>query len=43
MIADPDGAGYERYMGYWSQLVGRAFLNWLAAPAGANCVKGRVR
>lgn len=29
-----DGAGYERYMGKWSQLAGRAFLAWLAAPAG---------
>ena len=29
-----DGAGYERYMGKWSQLAGRAFLDWVAAPAG---------
>lgn len=28
-----DGATYERYMGAWSQLVGAAFLDWLAAPA----------
>jgi ubiquinone/menaquinone biosynthesis C-methylase UbiE len=25
-----DGAAYERYMGKWSQLVGQAFLEWLA-------------
>jgi SAM-dependent methyltransferase len=29
-----DGAAYERYMGAWSQLVGAAFLDWLAAPSG---------
>lgn len=29
-----DGAGYERYMGTWSQLAGGAFLDWLAAPSG---------
>jgi SAM-dependent methyltransferase len=29
-----DGAGYERYMGRWSQLVGEAFLDWLAPAAG---------
>ena len=28
-----DGAAYERYMGVWSQRVGAAFLEWLAAPA----------
>ena len=28
-----DGAGYERYMGKWSQLAGRAFLDWLAPAA----------
>lgn len=37
-MADPiqftDGAGYERYMGKWSQLAGKAFLDWLAAPTG---------
>ena len=26
-----DGAGYERYMGYWSRLAGETFLDWLAA------------
>ena len=31
-----DGAGYERYMGVWSQLVGDAFLDWLAPPSGAR-------
>ena len=25
-----DGAAYERYMGIWSQLAGKAFLAWLA-------------
>lgn len=29
-----DGAGYEQYMGYWSRLVGCAFLEWLAVPQG---------
>lgn len=29
-----DGAGYERYMGRWSQLAGEVFLDWLAAPSG---------
>jgi SAM-dependent methyltransferase len=29
-----DGAGYERYMGRWSQLVGDAFLDWLAPVPG---------
>jgi SAM-dependent methyltransferase len=29
-----DGASYERYMGKWSQLVGEAFLDWLAPPSG---------
>lgn len=29
-----DGAAYERYMGKWSQLVGEAFLLWLAPKSG---------
>lgn len=29
-----DAAAYERYMGKWSQLVGDAFLGWLAPQAG---------
>jgi SAM-dependent methyltransferase len=29
-----DGAAYQRYMGVWSQLVGSAFLQWLAPPPG---------
>lgn len=29
-----DGAAYERYMGTWSQLVGEAFLDWLAPGPG---------
>ena len=27
-----DGAGYERYMGTWSRLVGETFLDWLSSP-----------
>src|SRR5438045_608492 len=29
-----DGAAYERYMGKWSQLVGKTFLDWVEAKAG---------
>jgi ubiquinone/menaquinone biosynthesis C-methylase UbiE len=29
-----DGAAYERYMGVWSQLVGRAFLEWCRPQSG---------
>ena len=29
-----DGVAYERYMGKWSQLAGRAFLDWLALESG---------
>jgi SAM-dependent methyltransferase len=29
-----DGAGYERYMGVWSQLAGEIFLDWLAPESG---------
>jgi ubiquinone/menaquinone biosynthesis C-methylase UbiE len=29
-----DGAGYERYMGQWSQLVGESFLKWVAPKPG---------
>ncbi len=29
-----DGAAYERYMGQWSRLVGRAFLEWLMPRPG---------
>ncbi len=29
-----NGAAYERYMGIWSQLVGEAFLDWLAPGPG---------
>lgn len=29
-----DGAGYERYMGRWSQLAGATFLDWLDPKAG---------
>ena len=33
-----DGAGYERYMGNWSQRVGTIFLDWLAAPSGRKWI-----
>jgi SAM-dependent methyltransferase len=29
-----DGAGYERYMGKWSQLAAETFLDWLAPEPG---------
>ena len=29
-----DGAAYDRYMGKWSELVGEAFLDWLAPRPG---------
>ncbi len=29
-----DGAAYERYMGGWSRLVGKTFLDWLAPASG---------
>jgi SAM-dependent methyltransferase len=29
-----DGVAYEQYMGRWSQLVGTAFLDWLAPAPG---------
>lgn len=30
------GAAYEPYVGRWSRLVAREFLDWLAVPAGAR-------
>lgn len=33
-IAFKDGAAYERYMGKWSRLAGKAFLDWLAPARG---------
>ena len=33
-ISFVDGAAYERYMGRWSQLVGRVFLDWLPYQTG---------
>ena len=33
-----DGAGYERYMGDWSQRVGAVFLDWLAASSGLKWI-----
>ena len=29
-----DGAAYERFMGKWSQLAGKTFLDWLAPASG---------
>ncbi len=34
IIRFDDGAGYERYMGKWSQLAGDTFLDWLAPASG---------
>jgi ubiquinone/menaquinone biosynthesis C-methylase UbiE len=31
-----DGAGYERFMGRWSRLVGQQFLAWVNAPKGKS-------
>ena len=31
-----NGDMYERYIGRWSRLVARKFLNWLAVPAGSQ-------
>ncbi|MBM85296.1 MAG: SAM-dependent methyltransferase [Rhodospirillaceae bacterium] len=33
-----DGGAYERGMGAWSQLVGKAFLNWLAPETGLRWI-----
>jgi ubiquinone/menaquinone biosynthesis C-methylase UbiE len=33
-----DGAGYERYMGNWSQRIGAIFLDWLAIPSGLKWI-----
>ena len=33
-----DGATYEHYMGAWSRLAGRVFLDWLALPAGLRWI-----
>ncbi len=33
-----DGAGYERAMGIWSQLVGQVFLDWLAPCLGLRWI-----
>ncbi len=35
-IAWSSGEAYETYVGRWSGLVAREFLDWLDAPAGAN-------
>jgi ubiquinone/menaquinone biosynthesis C-methylase UbiE len=37
-IVFEDGAGYERMMGRWSQLVGEIFLDWLAVPPGLRWI-----
>ena len=34
-----DGKVYERMMGRWSKLVGRIFLDWLAAPKGLHWIE----
>jgi SAM-dependent methyltransferase len=34
IIRFTDGVSYERFMGRWSQLVGHAFLDWLAPAPG---------
>ena len=31
-----NGESYERYMGRWSRLVAKEFLNWLAIPTGSQ-------
>ena len=31
------GQAYEPYMGRWSRLVARDFVDWLAFPSGAHC------
>jgi SAM-dependent methyltransferase len=31
-----DGAAYELFMGGWSRIAGRRFLNWLAPPPGVR-------
>ena len=31
-------SSYERYMGDWSQRVGKPFLDWLAAPSGLKWI-----
>jgi SAM-dependent methyltransferase len=36
-----DGESYERHMGDWSQRVGKAFLDWLAAPSGLKWIDVR--
>jgi SAM-dependent methyltransferase len=33
-----DAAGYERYMGYWSQRAGEVFLDWLAPRPGLRWI-----
>ena len=34
-----DGKVYERMMGRWSKLVGRIFLDWLAAPKDLHWIE----
>ena len=31
-----DGAGYEKFMGQWSRIAGRLFIDWLALPSGLS-------
>src|SRR6266498_1988801 len=35
-VAWSSGDAYERYVGRWSRLVARKFLNWLAVPADVS-------
>src|SRR3569833_901522 len=42
-MADPiirfdDGAGYEKFMGTWSRMVGDVFIDWLAPAKGLKWV-----
>jgi len=38
-----DGAVYERMMGKWSGLAGRAFIDWLSPPPNVAFVITGVR
>src|SRR4051812_9036896 len=36
VIRFDDGAAYERFMGRWSRVGCRAFIDWLSPPAAAD-------
>lgn len=38
-----DGAAYERFVGRWSRLVARVFLDWLAVSADCDSTLGVER